>query len=313
MIVLALKTVAPRLLPVIPWAWKKLPRNTRVGKAITFTRDRYSSRVPNVELALEAWISSEAFRSAVECLQSGALTTTDSAHVEVFVTTTGLGLGMILPEIAGEILAHFYGQLVRQLLDSERGIQIVAAKVDAVHREIVMIRESSTASGLNDIPYRPPLEADFGISSVTNQDRKAEVQLDVVKDLISKRKAGTALELLFPLQEEVDTGQLSVPLRFRFFVNKGVSLMLKGEWDRAELELSRAQTLEPTNPKQSAYQFSASSPLQGTAPGCVAPARKGPWEPADRIDCQRASIGMPSRDRRQRPDCFDFSVAARVG
>ena len=121
LIILGLKTVAPTLLKIIPWALKKLPRNDPARRAITITAERYSSRVPNVESALEAWILSEPFRSMVEALENGALTGTDLSHVELFVTTTGLSLGTISLETAGDILGYFYGELNGQFLDGVQG------------------------------------------------------------------------------------------------------------------------------------------------------------------------------------------------
>jgi len=234
---------------IMPWIWKKLPRNTGASRAITSTANLYSSRLPNVESALVTWILSESFQLIVESIESGGLTNTDSDHVELFIRTTGLGLGMIQLDIAKDLLSFFYGKLFYELSGGENGIQIVAAKIDRVHDQVAQIRQILATPGLDHLPYRPSLAVDFGPCAITDQDRKAEALLDFVKGLVNKRRAGTALESLSTLQDQVEKGELSAPLRCRFFVNKGVSFMLAGKWDQAELELRRAETLEPKNLK----------------------------------------------------------------
>jgi hypothetical protein len=104
-ILIALKSVASQLLKLAPWVWKRIPRNTPVGKAIRATVDRYSTRLPDLELALEQWILSDGFQSQVESLEGGSpLTEAEVSHVDAFIKTTGLSLGTTSLEAARECL-----------------------------------------------------------------------------------------------------------------------------------------------------------------------------------------------------------------
>jgi tetratricopeptide (TPR) repeat protein len=249
-IILALKSVAPTLLKFVPWAWKSLPNNSPVAKAIRVTADHYSTRLPGIDAALETWVLSDAFRSHVESVESGLLIDAEVAHVELFLKTTGYGLGVSSLETVTEGLGLFYSELCGQLLDGEHGMRILGAKLDFFRQEVLdQLQPRPSGSGLETLAYRPPIETDATTRAVTGEDAKAEVQLDFIKALVDKRQAATALRLLATLQEGVDRGQVSPPVRFRFFVNKGVCLMLEGDWDQAEVEFKRAQTLEPGNRK----------------------------------------------------------------
>jgi tetratricopeptide (TPR) repeat protein len=248
-IILSLKAVAPTLLKFVPWAWKSLPTNSPIAKAIRVTADHYSTRLPAIDAALESWVLSDAFRSHVESVESGGLIDAEVTHVELFLKTTGYGLGASSLETVTEGLGLFYSELCGQLLDGEHGMRILGAKLDIFRRDVLDQLQTRPGPDLETLPYRPPIETDATTRAATEEDRKAEIQLDFIKALVDKRQAATALRLLAALQEGVDLGQVSPPVRFRFFVNKGVCLMLEGDWDQSEVEFKRAQTLEPGNRK----------------------------------------------------------------
>lgn len=248
-ILLALKTAAPTLLKVVPWAWKALPRNSPIAKAIKITAEHFSSRLPSLEAALETWVMCDAFRSHVEAIESGALADAEVSHVDLFLRTTGYSLGLTSLEAVAEGLGYFYSELCGQLLDGEHGMRLLGAKLDTQHREVMEHLRSGPSPGAESLPYRPPVEMDATSRAITDEDRKAEIQLDLIKALVDKRKTSAALGLLATLQDSVDRGHVSPPVRFRFFVNKGVCLMLEGKWDQAEAEFQAAQILEPDNRK----------------------------------------------------------------
>ncbi|MGE5646008.1 MAG: tetratricopeptide repeat protein [Acidobacteriota bacterium] len=247
--ILGLRMVAPILVKLVPWAWKSLPSNSAVAKAIRATAERYLTRLPGIGPALETWVLSDAFGAHVESVESGALVDAEVVHVELFLKTTGYGRGVSSLENITEALVFFYTELSGQLLDGEHGMRIIGAKLDTIHREMLDQRRPRPGPDLEALPYRPTIETEATSHAASEADRKAEVQLDLIKTLIDKRQASTALRLLEALQDPVNRGLVSPAIRFRFFVNKGVCLMLEGDWDQAEAEFNRAQTLEPTNRK----------------------------------------------------------------
>jgi hypothetical protein len=58
--------------------------------------------------------------------------------------------------------------------------------------------------------------------AVTEEDRMAEAELNLIKPLVERRQASTALRLLADLQARVDNGSLSPAIRFRFFLNAAI-------------------------------------------------------------------------------------------
>jgi tetratricopeptide (TPR) repeat protein len=244
-VIATLKALAPVLAQMGRFAWNNLSQNSPAIRALKITSHQYSTRLPTIQQALETWIGSDQFRSQLEIIEQGGFIGTESSHVELFVTFTGLGLGVSSLETVRDALGHFYMELRGQILDGPHASRILSAQMADPSSRL----PASTTVDPQAIPFRPQPEMGFASTALTELDRKAETNLDLVKGLIEKRKAGTALDLLSKLQDQVDRGELSAPLRFRFFVNKGVSLMMKGEWEQALLELGRAHTLEPKNPK----------------------------------------------------------------
>ncbi|MBA3973802.1 MAG: hypothetical protein C0504_06240 [Candidatus Solibacter sp.] len=248
-ILVALKSVAPALLKAAPWLWKTLPRNTPIGKAIAVTVGQYSSRIPSFEADLEAWVMCDAFRAHVEAIEGGALIGADASHVDLFIRTTGCGLGLSSPETVAEGLGFFYSELCGQLLDGEHGMRFLGTMVQTQNREMMDLLKSRPGPGTESLSYRPAVETDATSRATTEEDRKANITLDSIKVLIDTRRTSAALSLLATLQDSVDKGHVSSPVRFRFIVNKGVCLMLEGKWDEAEAEFEAAQILEPNNRK----------------------------------------------------------------
>ncbi len=249
-ILLALKEVAPVLLEVAPRIWKALPRNSPIAMAIRITAKRYESRLHAFDEALESWVGCDAFRSQLEAIEDGQRADAEVSHVEAFIETTGYSLGLGSAQTVAEGLGYFYAELGRQLLDRQ-GMRLISAKLDTQHQEILehLRPLSRLANRSEPVPYLPPLEMDTTSRGCTEDDRKAEIQLDSIKALVELRKPSAALGLLAALQDSVERGHVSAPVRFRFFVNKGVCLMLEGKFDEAEAEFKAAQILEPGNRK----------------------------------------------------------------
>jgi tetratricopeptide (TPR) repeat protein len=244
-----LKAAAPELLKIAPWAWKEVPRNSPVGKAIRRTSDRFSTRLPAFDKSLEVWIHSDACQAQVESIEQRSLDDSDVAHVELFLRTTGYGLGISSFEAVSEGLGFFYSELYLALCEGDRGLRFIGAKLEAIHRDLRSVGLPSSSANIGALPYGPPIEGDTTNQAISAEDRRAETELDLIRTLLDKRQGETALRLLAGLQDRIDRGHVSSPIRFRFFVNKGVSHMLSGDWDCAEQEFERARTLEPSNRK----------------------------------------------------------------
>jgi Flp pilus assembly protein TadD len=84
---------------------------------------------------------------------------------------------------------------------------------------------------------------------LTPADSAAEIHLNLIRQLVDRRQSRTGLRLLADLQSKVDEGVVSVPVRFRFFLNKGVCYLISGDLDLAHQEFERARVLEPNNKK----------------------------------------------------------------
>jgi len=243
-----LKSIAPHVVKAIKFGWARLPQNRPLGKALEVVSKRYATRLPGIGHALETWTLSDEFRAQMESIESAPETIdNDLEHVDRFIRISGLGFGTSSLDTVGECLTLFYSELFLQLAEGDHGMRVLAEKLEAIHRDIQ--KPERAPPDLEALPYRPPLEVDTANRAITEEDRKAELELNLIKSLVDNRQGRTALSLLTTLQQRVDDGILSAPLRFRFFVNKGVCQMLVGDMDAATQELERAKTLEPTNRK----------------------------------------------------------------
>lgn len=245
----ALNAAAPELRKAAPWLWKQLPQNTPIGRAITRTAEQFSTRLPAFDRSLETWIQSDSFRAQVHALEQGAVVESEISHAEQFVQATGFGLTAYSLDVVLEGLVFFYSELYLQLCEGDQGMRVVGAQVIAIHEELIHQRQDRAGSHFEQLPYRPPVQSDTYTVAVNADDRCAEVELSLIKLLVDKRQPRTALTLLAGLQDRVDSGQLSMAIRLRFYLNKGVCHLLLGQWDAAGQEFLRAQTIDPINRK----------------------------------------------------------------
>jgi hypothetical protein len=74
--------------------------------------------------------------------------------------------------------------------------------------------------------YSPRPELDTESRSISREDTEAEIQLNLIRQLVDRRQGRAALHLLSDLQPSVDTGVLSPAVRARFFINRGVCHVL---------------------------------------------------------------------------------------
>ena len=103
-----LKMISPFVIKLGGFVWKHLPRNRPCQKAIRTTSEKYSTRLPDLAIALENWLESDTFKAEVEKFQDGAQHATEIDHVELFVRTTGFGNGLLPIESVKEGLGFFY-------------------------------------------------------------------------------------------------------------------------------------------------------------------------------------------------------------
>lgn len=240
-----LKSVTSELSTLAPWVRKHLPQNSPIARAVRTTDEKYRTRLPHVGQALEKWILSDDFSGQIESIKSGQLPDEELRHVELFISVSGLGLGLSTFETVCESLAFFYNELFLELCSGAKGLRLIAAKLDMMHRD----QREPRAGQLGSPSYRPAIETDATSNAITAEDREAETELNLIKTLIDKRQGKTALSLLAGLQERVDKGLLSAPIRFRYFNSKGICRLLNGDLDSAREEFERAKTLEPSNTK----------------------------------------------------------------
>ncbi len=95
--------------------------------------------------------------------------------------------------------------------------------------------------------FRP--ELDTAKRALTTEDREAEIQLDLIRQLVDRRQGRSALQLLSDLQPKIDSGALSAPVRARFYINKGVCHLFAVSRKRLWRSLSAPRVLDPKNPK----------------------------------------------------------------
>lgn len=227
---------------------------TPVQKAIKATSEVFNSRCAGLQTALESWVQSEKFKREMENLAAGNPSRTEAEHIDAFVSESGLHSGIIGFEVSRDILLFFYGRLYDEVCLSSQGPRLIGGQLLSVGRQLdevldrlspknAVVPESSSAG------YAARPELDTTARGTTSIDAEAETQLNIVRQLLDSRKALTALEILNGIQPKVDQGILSPPVRFRFFINKGVCHMVCSEPEVAIREFERALTLEPNNPK----------------------------------------------------------------
>lgn len=220
------------------WGWKKLPSNRPTAKAIDATFLQFNSRFPSLKIALMQWTDDDLFRGHFHSIQQGGQATDVSdAHVTRFVEITGISLGAPNELLLKQVLETFYLKLKNEL-----GLPTVVATL-----EQIQANTSRQGKILHAFPIHT--ELDSPNNAIATEERQSKQKLDTVKILVEKREATAALTVLSDLEPEVMNGSISVNLRCRFHINRGICYLLLHKLDDAKLEFQTARTLEPKNAK----------------------------------------------------------------
>lgn len=222
-------------------------RRTPVHKAIRTTTSKFHTRASDLAWALERWCQSEPFAAEAENISGGRPGATDAEHVDLFITHSGLQHGAVSFELARDILFFFYTELYAEMCASSDGQKVIGLQMLAANQKLDQLLTQQKESGSESYSLRP--ELDSVARAVTTEDREAEIQLDLIRQLVDRRQGRSALQLLSDLQPKVDSGVLSAPVRARFFINRGVCHLICDEQDAAVIEFERARVLDPKNPK----------------------------------------------------------------
>jgi tetratricopeptide (TPR) repeat protein len=185
-----------------------------------------------------------------EKLGSGGPGAADAEHVDLFIANSGLQNGAVGFELARDILVFFYTELYSEMCASSDGPKVMGLQLLAANQKLDQILAINSAAGEpvgESYSVRP--ELDTVKCASTTEDREAEIQLDLIRQLVDRRQGRAALQLLADLQPKVDRGALSTLVRARFFINKGVCHLVCDEQQLAVQEFERARVLDPMNPK----------------------------------------------------------------
>ena len=203
---------------------------TPVQKAIKSTADLFNSRCSDLRRALELWVQSENFKREMENVASGNPGRTEAEHIDAFISGSGLQSGMVGFELSRDVLLFFYRQLYDEFCLSNEGPRVIGGgiltggKLDEILERLppknAVPAESSSAG------YAPRPETDTTERGTTAIDVEAEVQLNIVRQLLDSRKARTALTILETIQPRVEQGFLSShPLfDFDFSLTRGCAI-----------------------------------------------------------------------------------------
>ena len=102
-----LKMISPFVIKLGGFVWKHLPRNRPCQKAIRTTSEKYSTRLPDLAIALENWLESDTFKAEVEKFQDGAQHATEIDHVELFVRLLVLATAYYQLKASKRVLVSF--------------------------------------------------------------------------------------------------------------------------------------------------------------------------------------------------------------
>jgi hypothetical protein len=170
------------------WLVKRLPQNSPEAKAKAAAVAKYRTRVPDLDRALEAWMTSDEFRAQLERIQKGEqVSNVEMEHVVVFMNVTGLGFGSVPLDLAGEAITCFYTELYLALVDGPSPHRTMGATLLAI-RENVRASVPLGGKPLQAAPYLPRIEVDTTGCAQTEADRQVEGQLNLIKALVDKKK-----------------------------------------------------------------------------------------------------------------------------
>lgn len=96
----------------------------RVPRVIEKTAFVFSTKLPGTKEALQLWVQTDAFRSAMELVAGGALPE-QVAAVDDFLGVTGVGFGSVSRDVVRDMLAAFYGAIREDLVSSRQGLVLV--------------------------------------------------------------------------------------------------------------------------------------------------------------------------------------------
>jgi tetratricopeptide (TPR) repeat protein len=235
-------------------SFDRILRRTPIHKAVRSTSDKFQTRCSDLQAALERWVQSERFKTELEDLGGGQPGTTDAEHVDQFIVESGLQHGAVSFETARDVLVFLYTQLYAELCASDEGPKVLGAQLLALNRNVerILDRLPPEETGMSEAAssrYSPRPDLDTEPRAVSNEDREAEVQLNLIRQLVDRRQGRSGLQLLTELEPKIDSGLLSASVRARYFINKGVCHVVCGELEVAKQEFERARTLDPKNPK----------------------------------------------------------------
>ena len=225
-------------------------RRTPAHKAIRSTAEKFHTRASDLSSALERWCQSEPFLSEAENIGGGRPGKTDAEHVDLFVAYSGLQHGAVSFELARDILLFFYTELYSEMCSSSDGSKVMGLQLLSANQKLdQLLAQNAPPSEPVPKSYSLRPELDTAHRASNTEEREAEIQLDLIRQLVDNRQGRSALQLLSDLKPKVDSGVLSAPVRARFFINKGVCHLVCDEQDLAVLDFERARVLDPKNPK----------------------------------------------------------------
>lgn len=124
--------------------FKALFGSSPVIEAIKTTEAEFQTRAPMLGDALRQWAKSDAFEAALQKLSNGSVTTAAVEHVEIFIRSSGLGMGTIDLGVAQDILRFFYRELLRQLYLSKQGPGLIGLGVARTNETLARIERRLT-------------------------------------------------------------------------------------------------------------------------------------------------------------------------
>ena len=197
-----------------------------------------------VGLSLEAWTWSDDFKKALASLYEGNRAIPDTFLIESYkqcLPATG-NADQIAP-LATEIIKKFFTYIWEELLKSDKGQIVHAAREEALHA-VTQTRIDSLQQQVNDISVSLATTG----ARAAEEDKHSErlnAQLDVVKELLNHDKYDAALQELTSIGQDAARSGASSRVRFRISTGLASCAIERGDVAEAIAEYKKAYCYEP--------------------------------------------------------------------
>lgn len=274
----------------IKWAAKKALERDAIEKALGDTAEQLRP-LGDFRPILIPWVDTAEFAEALAVFDAGG---SEQEFVDAALpgfTSPNLFLaGTWNPDLAEEILGAFYTHLQARTLESERGLQLLEARLSAGVEglaagiaEVRIVQEEQREEARADrqaahnatdellgltrqlVAQTAPVAPAGAAPAPSAEDARFQGRLDTAAGLIRRWELPLALDLLQELRIEIDAQDTSPEFRYRLAMNLGVCHLHLGEYEAASAEFARARELRPR--ESAAWTNAAEAALQGDKPG----------------------------------------------